>query len=69
MRKITDIGMTYLHLISEMGGSYAPGHDNDPGSIRILDDLVKAKEDIRIAIEAKQPALEPNPRYEDEVIK
>lgn len=43
MRKITDIGRTYLHLISQMGGSYAPEEDNDPGAISILDDLVKAK--------------------------
>lgn len=43
MRKITESGRLYLSLISEMGGSYAPGEDNDPGSISILDDLVKAK--------------------------
>lgn len=43
MKKLTDIQRTYLFLIDSIGGSYCPDADSDPGAVKILNDLAKAK--------------------------
>lgn len=56
MRKLDHDERTYLDLISRVGGSFCPHSDADPGRIKVLNDLVKAK---RLRVES----TDDGPRY------
>lgn len=49
MRKLSGIRIEMLRLVLDCGGSFMPADSADPGRVRILDDLVKAK---RLTVEA-----------------
>ena len=49
MRKLSGIQIDMLRLVLDCGSSFMPADTADPGRVRILDDLVRAK---RLTVES-----------------